>query len=200
MVVVTNIRPRISSDERVDQIRQLAAAGESPSKIAAAIGIKSESLGRWLSRMGLDELARPFNRAGPTGRKNVRRRCGSRQAYLDHVKAGEPTDDKCKAAHNAYMARWRERETSPLVPIKPADWTQQAECAKPEYDPRWWDGEDLNTAVGKWRTEKAAAICRVCKVSTECLQEGIALGGDRGANDTGRMRAGKFPKDWGIAS
>jgi hypothetical protein len=142
----------------------------------------------------------------------MKRRCGTRQAYLDHVKAGEPTDDKCRAANNAYMARRREREAfgilpsnaresgTPLVPIKPADWTQQAECAKPEYDPRWWDGEDLNTAVGKWRAERAAAICRVCKVSTECLEEGIALGGDRGPGDTGRMRAGKFPKDWGIAS
>jgi hypothetical protein len=50
------------SDERIDRVEQLLAAGEAPAQIAATLGIKMESLGRWLNRLGYDDLARPFYR------------------------------------------------------------------------------------------------------------------------------------------
>lgn len=49
---------------RVEDVRWLLDAGESPNQIAARLGVQPTSLGRYLYRHGQDEEARVFYRAG----------------------------------------------------------------------------------------------------------------------------------------
>lgn len=149
---------------------------------------KTETCWLWTTRL-TKKGAGQFSHAG--GSKPAHRI--SYALHYGRIPHGATVQQKCDNRHCVRPDHLEAVGESPApfhAAVRLAEWKDRALCAN--YDPDWWSGDGKEKVAPGNR--EAMKICASCPVSTACLQEALDIGEDYG------IRAGKFPKDWRLAS
>lgn len=91
-------RPETDAERTRREVLTAWNLGASPPSIAVAVGIT-------------EKRVREILRVAGVGPPPTLAPCGTRTAYMRHLRRGEPIDPDCSAANNAAAARQRRKES-----------------------------------------------------------------------------------------